>query len=518
MTNKTKLFALVAGLGLVAAGCNNDKLTSINVNPNSPEDVPATSLFTEAARLSVSRYMGNGYDLRGIEWVTQHLAEVQYPDEDDYKRLLAAAGTTSGWFDPAYSSELEDLKKVVDKGTAANNPGVTAPAMILRTWVFSYLTNTFGDIPYFSALQGDSAGATFTPKYDAQKDIYADFFKVLDAASKSLASASNSLGSADPIYGGSPAKWQKFANSLRLRLAMQLVNVDPTTASQQVQAALAAPGGVFTSNADMAVFNWPGDGVYNNPWSGNFQTRDDHRMSQTFMNILLATNDPRMPIWAQPTVADPTKYAGMPNGLTQSTAQPYFNTSSRPGKIFWPSVNSAGVTGGTGEKTPTYILTYAEVSFLEAEAAARGIGGLSAGQAQSFYNAGVTASMTQWGVTDASKISTFLSAPSIAYQSGVAGESQIAQQEWVALFTDGGQAWALWRRTCVPNTLKPGPFAIINTVPRRMQYSTNEYALNASQVKAAITQMGGDDVFTTRMYWDKNPTAAPTYTTGCGTR
>src|SRR5581483_7100069 len=225
--------------------------------------------------------------LRGTEWVAQHLAEVQYPDEDDYKRLLSAAGTTPTWFDPAYTNELEDLRKVVAKGTAANDPGITGPAQILRTWNFSYLTNTFGDIPYFSALVGDSAGASFSPKYDAQKDIYADFFKVLDAASKALTGASNTLGKADPIYAGSPTKWQKFANSLRLRLAMQIVNVDPATASAQVQAALAAPGGVFTSNADMAQLAWPGDGVYNNPWSGNFQSRDDHRMSQTLMTIML---------------------------------------------------------------------------------------------------------------------------------------------------------------------------------------------------------------------------------------
>ena len=91
-------------------------------------------------------------------------------------------------------------------------------------------------------------------------------------------------------------------------------------------------------------------------------------------------------------------------------------------------------------------------------------------------------------------------------------------QVWVAMYTDGGQAWSLWRRTCQPNTLKPGPYAIINTVPRRMQYSTTEYSTNMTQVTAALTQMGGTDDFTTRMYWDKSPTAAPTYSAGCGTR
>jgi len=506
--------AMIALAG--AAACNNDTLTNINKNPNSPEDVPTTALFTTAARSSAGSWVGNGYDLRGLEWVAQHLAEVQYPDEDDYKRLLASAGTTPGWFDNPYTAQLEDYRQIIKR--ASNDPGTSGPALIMRTWDFSYLTNTFGDIPYFGALSGDSIGSGYTPKYDAQKDIYADFFKVLDAASKSLSSASNSLGKADPVYGGAPAKWQKFANSLRLRLAMQLVNVDPATASAQVQAALAAPGGVFASNNDMAVFAWPGDGTYDNPWSVNFSSRDDHRMSQTLMNILNATNDPRIGIYAQPTLSDPTKYAGMPNGLTQATAQPYFNTTSRPGKIFWPAANQSAVAGGTGAGQPAFMMTYAEVAFLEAEAAARGIGGLSAGQAQGFYNAAITASMNQWGVTDATKISTFLAQPAVALQSGTAGQTQIVTQEWIALYTDGGQAWTLWRRTCQPNTLKPGPYAIINTVPRRMQYSTTEYSTNASQVSAALTQMGGTDDFTTRMYWDKSPSAAPTFTTGCGTR
>jgi hypothetical protein len=516
---KTQVTTAVAGLVLTvsAVACNNDKLTALNKDPNSPIDAPASSIFTTAARTATGQWVGNNFNLRGTEWVAQHLAEVQYPDEDDYKRLQGSQ--TSSLFDNSYTAELEDLRSVIAKGLAAKDPGTYAPAQILRSWEFSHLTNTFGDIPYFGALTGDSAGTSLSPKYDAQKDIYTDLFKVLDAASKALSSASNSLGRADPIYSGDPAMWQKFANSLRLRLAMQLVNVDPTTAGAQVQAALAAPGGVFTSNADMAMLVWPGDGVYDNPWSVNFQSRDDHRMSQTFMNIMLASNDPRIPIFAQPTVADPTKYAGMPNGLTQATAQPYFNTSSRPGLIFWPSANTAGVDGGTGVATPSYLMTYAEVAFLQAEAAARGIGGVPGGQAESFYDAGITASLNQWGVKDAGAISAFLGDTSVAYAGGVTGQRQILTQEWIALFTDGTQAWTLWRRTCVPATVKPGPFAIINTVPRRFEYSDTEKSVNDASVQAAVAQMGGTtDDFTTRMYWDTKPTSAPTYTSGCGTR
>jgi hypothetical protein len=480
-----------------------------------------TTIFTNAARTAVSRWIGNGYDLRGTEWVVQHLAEVQYPDEDDYKRLQASS--TTGYFDTPYSSELEDFRKIIQKGKTANDAGVWAPAVILRTLDFSYLTNTFGDIPYFQALAGDSAGASLSPVYDKQQDIYTDFFKQLDDASKALSTASNSLGSSDPIYGGDPKEWQKFANSLRLRLAMQIVNVDAQTASQQIQLALAAPGGVFTSNADNAMINWPGDGVYNNPWSDNFSGRDDHRMSQTFMNLLLGLNDPRVTVWATPTTRDTTvnpafpNYAGMPNGLVQATAQPYFNDTSRPGLIFWPPANNAGVQGGNGKATPTYVMTYAEVSFIEAEAANRSMGGLNPAQAQGFYNAGITASFDQWGVT---MPASYLTQPSVAYAGGTNGLVQIDTQEWIALFTDGGTTWSLWRRTCVPNTVKPGPNAITSIVPRRFEYSNTEYSVNGAQVEAAV-QRQGPDLLTTPMWWDKNwnnASVVPTYTAGCGSR
>ena len=508
MTTQTTLRCF-SGLVLAAAvaGCNADDITKVNENPNNPTDAPAGTVFTNAVQNGIGRFLGWGYNGRGAALVVQHLAQTQYPDEDQYRRL--DANSTSGFFNTPYTSELEDLQKVIDAGTEAERPAVSAPALALQTLIYEYITDTFGDIPYSEALKGDGPEAILLPKYDAQKDVYNGMLAALTKVAADLAAPGTvTLGASDPIYSGSPASWQRFANTLHARLALRIINVDPTTAASELQKALGGPGGVFRSNADNAVMRWPGDGVFNNPWSDNFKGRDDHRMSQTLMNIMLANNDPRIPIYAQPTPADPTKYAGMPNGLLATQAATYFNTSSRVGAVFFPGATAYGTFGGNGAKFPQQVLTYAELLFIKAEAAERGIAGLGAGQAAGFYRDAITASMNQWGVTDAGAIGTFLTQPGVAYKGGTEGLKQIAVQKWIALFTDGGQAWAEWRRTCQPNTLVAGPAAIVNYIPRRFYYSTTEVSANSDNLAAAIARQGPDN-FGTRVYWDTKPTAAP---------
>jgi hypothetical protein len=517
MSNKTFLrVGSAVALALTAFGCNNDKLTALNENPNSPKDAPPGPLFTNAARVGVARWFG-AYDLSTAEYVVQHHAEIAYNDEDRYVRIHRA--DTQASFNGAYSGELMDLQKVISKATTAKEPGTYAPALALRTWGFSYLTDAWGDVPYSSAFKGDeSADASLTPSYDKQQAIYTDFFAVLDKASKDLVGASNTLASADPIYAGSIAKWQKFINSLRARLAIRVINVDPALANTQLTAAINAPGGLILTNADNAQLNWPGDGVYNNPWSLILGARDDYRMSNRFMDLMLANSDPRIPIFAQPTVADPTRYAGSPNSILPTKATAYFNTTSRPGAVFFAGKTTYGFTfGGSGQRLPTWFLTAAEVNFILAEAAERGIAGLTPGQAAGYYNAGITQSLAQWSAVapastqiSAAATAAYLARPGVVYQGGIAGQVQIAEQKWIALYTDGGTAWAEWRRTCRPITIVPGVDATQSTVPRRLEYSTLEITVNKAAVDAAVTAQG-PDTFVTRVWWDKSPAAAPTY-------
>jgi len=480
--------------------------------------------------------------MRGPVLTTEHLAQVQYPDEDSYARLDGTV--TDASFINTYSQELKNFQAVIDAGKPDEQEMLWGPAQGMRSRIFGYITDVWGDVPYSQALKGDAADATLQPAYDAQQDIYTGLFADLNeavtamAAGASAASVLAPVGAADPIYAGNRLRWQRFGNSLRARHAMRLVNKDPATAQAQFLAAIAAPGGLIASNADNAQMVWPGDGVYNNPWSVNNQTRDDHRLSDRLMGEMLPYSDPRVAVYAQPTLcflnpagtgcpASPAQYAGMPNALTATEAATWSLKSSRPGRVFYSNSSycksgyAAGAyvncSGLTGARFPSFVLTYAEVSFLLAEAAERGW--ISTGTAASYYNQGIQASMAQWGVTDATAIAAFLVRPGIAYTPGTAGLTQIAQQKWIALFTDGVEAWAEWRRTCVPSTVIPGPDAIISTVPRRYEYSIREASVNSANMDAAIARQGADD-FTTRMYWDSNPTAAPTYPGAavCGVR
>jgi len=156
---------LGAALVLGAAACNPDDLTNQNVNPNAPLDAPPTATFTSAARLAAARWHGTTYSLRQTELTAQHLAEVQYPETDQYQRL--AAGFTTLTFNAAYYDELADLQGVVASGVRAEEPGLYAPALALRTWVFGYLTDSWGDVPYSQAFRGDSSAAGLAPKCDA---------------------------------------------------------------------------------------------------------------------------------------------------------------------------------------------------------------------------------------------------------------------------------------------------------------------------------------------------------------
>jgi len=508
MNRTWSVLAAAAVAAAVITGCDNgSKLSGVNNNPNSPVTAPVGTVFPNAVQSGVGNWLGAGYDLRDISLIIQHMAENQYIGNDQYKGV-GPSSLNNNWAS-AYDNDLKDFQYVYSTGLAEKDPSVWAPASIMQQWEYGYLTDTWGDVPYSQALAGDSIAPVLQPTYDTQQSIYQNFFTKLSAAAAALSNTTKTtLGGTDPIYNDDAAKWQKFANSLHARDAMRIVNADPATADAELKAAFTGPGGVFTSNDDNAQLNWPGDNIFNNPWAVNFSSRDDDRMSKTLIDTLNHYNDPRVAVYAMPAAAT-GKYAGQPNGLTNATAVAYSDSASRPGAIFYPGpvAYGSGFYGGSGGAQPSYLMTYAELALIQAEAAERGLGGLNPAQAAAFYNAGITASMNQWGITNAGTIAAYLAQPEVAYKGGVLGLKQIALQKWIALYSDGGQAWFEWRRTCTPQLALP-QVAIYSFVPRRIKYPTSELSANSANVDAATTDMGGNANDT--MMWEDKPSAAPT--------
>ncbi|HEX8273230.1 MAG TPA: SusD/RagB family nutrient-binding outer membrane lipoprotein [Longimicrobiaceae bacterium] len=472
----------VVALALLAGACD-EGLTDLNKNPNAPEAVTPQLLFPQGTVAAVDLFRGADFDLTFTSLWAQHIAKIQYTEEDRYAIRVDAV---NGWFRNAYAGPLQDLNTTVQQAETLNQPALAGPALVMKSWTFGAMTDTWGDIPYSEANRGNAKEINITPKYDAQKDIYAGILNDLTRANSVLTGVSTVYSGADPIYGGDAGKWRRFANSLRMRYAMRMSDVDPAAARTAFIAANTAGG--MAAVTDNAQLNWTADVRANeNPIFANARTRDDHRVSEMTVNTLKGLNDPRLGVYANKAV-DTGEYVGVPNGLTSSVATGLGLTkTSKIGTFF------------SGQKSPTFLMTYAEVSFLQAEAAERGWIG---GSAATFYNEGIRASMRTVGISDAA-IATYLAQPSVQYKGGAAGLNQIYLQKWIALFGQGIEAWSEYRRTGQPALpLAKSPVAGVTSIPRRLTYPTTEYTFNEVNVTAAAAAIGGDQLGT-RVWWDK---------------
>lgn len=456
MKNGILAGVVAAGLAVVLSACSD--ITSINTNPNGPTDVPPPAILSGVIQGAVNGVDGvNSLNVRGAGLFVQYYSEIQYRDEDRY--ILREVD--GGW--GFYSGALEDAQRIINKGTGEDVPNWDAVGRIMKSYLYSVMTDAMGDIPYTEALKGDSV---LHPKYDSQQSIYTAMFADLKTASDEIAPAGIGFSTGDLMYNGDMSEWRKFANSLRLRLAMHLSNVDAATAQSEAAAAVAA--GVFDSNADNAQLMYLASPPNQNPIFNDAKSRDDYGMSKTYVDSLLSWNDPRLPVFAQPN--DSGAYEGLQNGLLGG---PPLSQISRIGAL-WRETPDA----------PLALLTYSEVLFLEAEAAQRG---WITGDPAALYTAAIRASMEQYGVATAD-IDAYLAQARVQYNAAT-GLTQIAYQKWVSLFMQGMEGWTEWRRTGVP-TLVPGPDATLSAPPQRLPYATSEPVLNKANLDAAVAAQG----------------------------
>jgi len=467
-----KILSVCAALAAITA-CGD--LTSINQNPNGPPDATPPSILPSVIQNVVGGVNGvNSLNIRGGGLWVQYYSEIQYRDEDKY---IVRSGTSGGW--GFYNGGVEDAQRMMQKGEAANAPNWTAVGRVLKSYMFSVMTDAMGDLPYTQALKGDTI---LHPVYDSQQSIYDSLFANLAQANSEFDFRAVATGfpTGDLLYRGSMAKWQKFANSLRLRLAMHLTKVDPAKA--QAEAAAAVSAGVFASNADNATLLYLASSPNRNPIYNDARGRDDYGMSKTFVDSLKSWADPRLPVFAQlneDTIVANRTYQGLSNGLNDGEGPNLFYIS-RIG-AFWRETPNA----------PMDLLTYSEVQFLEAEAAERG---WIPGSAATFYNKAISASFNQYGITDTTVINAYLAQPRVAYTPGATGLTQIAYQKWVSLFMQGMESWTEVRRTQIP-ALIPGPRAVFGAgiatkIPERLPYDDQEGVLNAANVTAAVAAQG----------------------------
>jgi hypothetical protein len=491
-THMLARWPLVAGLALVVGACS-ESLTSVNQNPNSPPDIGPEFLFPQAVRSAVENTYSRMLLAHTSIWA-QQTVQVQYPDEE---RGRVRSETMQAFWDSYYAGSLWDIQTVIAKAQAAGEPNMEAVALIWKTWIFHQITDLWGDVPYSQALRlGEGITA---PAYDTQQAIYTGMIQTLKTAEALLDPAEGGFGAGDILYGDDFESWRRFSVSLRMRLAMRLSEALPVIA--QTEFADAYADGGFQSNADNAMLAWPGP-PYQNPSFENrvLGGRDDDGISdmmvRTLMRIDTATGlvDPRLQLYAEPadSPATPKTYLGLGN-----------NIRTPPLSLVWYS-RIGNFWRFDGASTPTAIMTYSEVLFLEAEAAQRGWI-LTPGDAATLYVAAIRANMTQYTAVNtptAAEIDAYVADTAVVYKGGAVGFDQIQLQKWISLYMQGSEAWANQRRTDRPSlTLGPN----ITGRPVRFPYPPGEQSLNSASLTVAVNrQMPQGDPRTIfgRVWWD----------------
>jgi hypothetical protein len=534
MNNKIRILAFSAAAMVALGSCKKD-FVSINTDPNhiTAANINFGYLFTNAQLIASGNSDANGYE----DWrnnliysacMIQHLSSTTgYWDGDKY---LYNASYNSAYWDDNYPNTITNIVEVVTntRKDSVNQSNFYNIARIFKVFMFQRMTDMYGDCPYSQAGLGYIAGIT-SPKYDKQQAIYMDMLNELQTAAAALDPAkANTVGKADLLYGGNVAEWQKFAYSEMVRIAMRMSKVDPTDAQKWVQ--IAVQGGVMASNADNAIVqhqNVSGTPVPNGTGLiliGN--DPDAYRLSETFVNFLKGTGDPRLSylgtVCTNPndaTEMGDTTFAdqlGQPNGYdapgsgsaydlvtaanfprtpkvtTQDSLVQYQNRYSVVNRYNFSSLTA-----------PTFFLTYGETQLLLAEAANRGwVTGTSDA---AYYTNGVTGSMLMLAQAGAGPSQASITAYLAANPYNPANAlSMINDQYWVASFMDENESFANWRRSGFP-VLTPVnyPGNVTNgTIPRRFTYPQGEATTNSTNYSAAVSDLSNGDKMTSRVWWD----------------
>lgn len=496
-----KISGLVIVCSLLLASCAKD-FEKINTNPNTTPKALPQQLMAPALVSTLS------YNMIRNRNFNNELMQVTV-DISDAEGKVFRYDYRSNWSDYLYNGLYTELSNFKDMYKVASEPinyndSYRGISLICQSWIYSILTDTYGDIPYF---QSNSARdmLIFEPAFEKQKDIYLDIFKQLDSANVYLSKGTAIVGSSDPVYGGSISKWRKFGNSLYLRLLLRVsgkaeVSAQAAAKIKDIVETHAADYPIMANNDESAILKWTGVGPYVSPYlTVREQDFRGVAISSFFIDNLVIWNDPRIDIsygtnginrWAIAPYQG--SFVGVPSGYIPGTVpikKAYFYSTSSPSTLM-----TEPLTG--------MMMNYAELKFILAEASVKG---WISGPAEPYYNDGVLNSIKLWIPSWSVPIATYLSSADIAWNNSFTLEEKMERihlQKYYALFFADLQQWFEYRRTGHPNIPKGPGLKNNGIMPARMAYPVYVQSTNPTNYQAAVAAQG-PDLISTNVWWQK---------------
>ena len=453
---------------LLFAGCTKN-FEEINTDPNNPDIAPSSNVFAYVIQRTTALF-GRTEIIFPASYVG-HVSQGLYPLEAQYTGELPSIWSS------VFRTIMANINFVIKEAKDDENNNLQAASIVLKVYVMQMIVDTYGPVPYSEAGLGSEG--LIQPKYDNEAYIYTDMLNQLDIANGLFdATTGKFIGDGDLLYSDNMDKWKKFCNSLHLRLAIRISNVEPAKASAEISKIIGDPATypVFTSNDDNAFLSYPG-GDWVEPWSSAYATTSDAWMAKPLIDTLVNYSDPRIEYYTD-SLSDGT-YDGIAVGdnLTKLYCKPSDDFIKNP-------------------EGSVYLMKYCEIEFIKAEAAKRNF--INSVTAQDAYEAAITASCDEYGIS-AADITTYLANPEVAWSNDV---NQIYTQKWIALFHQSWEAWAEMRRTDIP-TLGPAAnsnYSGHNRPPFRFPYPESEVTLNTNNIPSTVNQV--DNYWGYKVWWD----------------
>jgi hypothetical protein len=501
-----KYILIVSVLSLALGACKKTYLNQ-EINPNAPSTT--TPQFTlSAAENTAAAITANDYTEYGV-WAGYWTNSGNYTPSTELAQFSFSTTDFPGpdCWDDLYSNLANiNLLQTSTQGTPALS-NFTAIALILKAYDFQQLVDNFNNVPYTQAFQPSKI---LFPEYDNGQDIYNDLVKQLDAAISLIQKSAGATnpGSSDIVYGGVMSNWAKFANTIKLRLAIRQSNLS-TNAAQTDLASTAAVGYIDNKSEADAQPGYSNTAGKENPFYGNFgfdATGNTtfpylfYRANQVDTDIMHQLNDPRghyyyglvPPAAGSPLLVVRGNQLGNKNNASNSNTSPI-----GPGLLKSPS-------------QPSPIFSSYESYFLQAEAALRG---WIPGDPATLYAAGIAASFNAVGCPGAAAYAT---QAQVAYPTSVPDGSPVGttlfQLQLQAIITQkyislnglfNNEAYTEFKRTGYPalpqNPASADPNALSGTLPTRLPYPSSELTNNG----AVLAKQGTINPLTDKVFWDK---------------